>query len=81
MKFNLPNFAVAIHSKTMSNVQFVTDAKGQKTGVLLSMEQYEKMLEELEELADTRDFDKAKRSKLKSRPFREFLKEVKESQS
>lgn len=65
----------------MSNVQFVTDAKGQKTGVLLSMKQYEKMLEELEELADIRAFDKAKRSKLKSRPFREFMKEVKDSQS
>ena len=31
--------------------QYVVDAKGRKTGVLLSMEQYEKLLEDLHDLA------------------------------
>jgi exonuclease VII small subunit len=60
----------------MSNVQFVTDSKGQKTGVLLSMKQYEKMLEELEELEDIKAYDKAKRKAGKSQNFEEFLKEL-----
>jgi PHD/YefM family antitoxin component YafN of YafNO toxin-antitoxin module len=31
--------------------QYVVDSKGRKTGVLLSMEQYERLLEDLHDLA------------------------------
>jgi hypothetical protein len=31
--------------------QYVVDAKGRKTGVLLSLEQYERLLEDLHDLA------------------------------
>lgn len=31
--------------------QFVVDSKGQKTGVLLTLEQYEKLMEDLHDLA------------------------------
>ena len=65
----------------MSNVQFVTDAKGQKTGVLLSMKQYEKLLEDSEELEDIKAYDKAKRKPGKSQNFEEFLKELEPVQS
>jgi hypothetical protein len=34
-----------------SQQQFVTDAKGKKTGVLLSLRQYEKLREDLHDLA------------------------------
>ena len=35
----------------MSQAQYVVDEKGRKTGVLLSLEQYEKLLEDLHDLA------------------------------
>ncbi len=60
----------------MSNVQFITDAEGQKTGVVLSIKQYQKMLEDLEELEDIKAYDKAKRKAGKSQNFEEFLKEL-----
>jgi hypothetical protein len=41
--------------------QFLTDKKGNKTGVLLSMKQYNKLIEKLEDLEDVRLYDEAKR--------------------
>lgn len=35
----------------MSQAQFLVDDKGRKTGVLLSLKQYEKLLEDLHDLA------------------------------
>lgn len=35
----------------MSQAQYVVDDKGRKTGVLLSVKQYEKLLEDLHDLA------------------------------
>ncbi len=41
--------------------QFLTDKKGNKTGVLLSIKQYNKLIEKLEDLEDVRIYDEAKR--------------------
>ncbi len=65
----------------MSNVQYITNEQGQKTGVVLSMKQYQKLLDELEELAEVKAYDEAKRRGGKARNFREVLKEIEESQS
>ncbi len=35
----------------MSQAQYVIDEKGKKTGVILSLKQYEKLLEDLHDLA------------------------------
>jgi PHD/YefM family antitoxin component YafN of YafNO toxin-antitoxin module len=35
----------------MSEAQYVIDSKGNKTGVLLSLEEYERLLEDLHDLA------------------------------
>ena len=37
--------------------QFLTDAKGKRTGVLLDLQTYEHLREAEEELADIRDYD------------------------
>ena len=37
--------------------QFLTDAKGKRTGVLLDLQTYEQLREAEEELADIRDYD------------------------
>ena len=41
--------------------QFVTDKQGKKVAVLISMRDYKKMIDEMEELDDIRTFDKAKK--------------------
>ncbi|MEO5648481.1 MAG: hypothetical protein ABIR03_01005 [Ginsengibacter sp.] len=54
--------------------QFLTDNKGKKTSVLLSMKDYEKIMEELEELGDIKAYDKAKKRNEKTVPLRDAIK-------
>jgi len=42
--------------------QFLTNEKGERIGVLISVEEYEKILDDLEELWAIREFDEAKAS-------------------
>lgn len=44
------------------SIQYVIDENGKRVGVVLPVEEYERMLEELEELEDMRLFDEAKAS-------------------
>ncbi len=58
----------------MTNVQYITDAAGQKTAVILPIEDYEEMLEDLhfgEVARESKDEPK--------RDFTEMLKEMRES--
>ncbi len=41
--------------------QFLTDKKGKKIAVLISIEKYDKLIEKLEDLEDVRLYDEAKR--------------------
>ena len=41
--------------------QFLTDEKGNKTAVLLSIKKYNKLIEKLEDLEDVRLYDESKR--------------------
>jgi hypothetical protein len=56
--------------------QFITDTKGRKISVILPMRDYNKMIEELEELADVRAYDEAKASGEESIPFKQAIKEI-----
>lgn len=40
-------------------LRYIVDAKGKKTEVVLPIEVYERLIEELEELEDIRDYDEA----------------------
>jgi hypothetical protein len=42
------------------DVQYLVDTKGQKTGVVLSVEEFQKLLSLLEEAQDIQDFHNAK---------------------
>jgi hypothetical protein len=42
--------------------QFITDDHGKKIAVILSMKDYQKMLEELEDIEDVRLYDNAKKN-------------------
>ena len=53
--------------------QYITDKKGKKISVVISITQYKKMLENLEELEDIRLYDAVKTRKEKSIPFNQYL--------
>ena len=58
----------------MTNVQYITDAQGHKTAVILPIEDYEELLEDLH-------FGEAARESKDepSRPFDKVLKEMREN--
>lgn len=51
--------------------QFVTDNEGNKLAVILPIQEYHKLIEELEELEDIRLFDQAKEDDEPSIPLEE----------
>ena len=58
--------------------QYITDKKGKKLSVVISITEYKKMLEELEELEDIRLYDAVKARKEKSLPFTQYLQRRKQ---
>ena len=58
--------------------QYIVDASAQRRAVVLSMEEWERLLEELEELADVRLFDEAKRTPEEEIPFELAMREIEE---
>ena len=53
--------------------QYITDKKGKKLSVVISITQYKQMLENLEELQDIRLYDAVKARKEKTIPFNQYL--------
>jgi len=55
--------------------QFITDDQGKKVAVILPIDEYKKMMEELEELEDIRLYDQAKKEDNGERlPLIDYLK-------
>jgi len=61
------------------NLQFITDGKGNKIAVILPMEEYKRICEELEELESIRAYDAAKASKDELIPFEQAIEEIEKS--
>jgi PHD/YefM family antitoxin component YafN of YafNO toxin-antitoxin module len=60
------------------NPQFVTDKKGRKTAVQLSVKEYEYLIEELEMKEDIALYEKVKADKKESyMPLKDYLKKGK----
>jgi hypothetical protein len=57
--------------------QFITDDHGNKLAVILPMRDYQKMLENLEEMEDIKLYDEVKARKEEALPFSEYLKKRK----
>jgi hypothetical protein len=57
----------------LSIPQYITDNKGRKISVVLPVKDYERMIEDLEELEDIRLYDEVKAKKEKSIPFGQYL--------
>jgi hypothetical protein len=60
----------------LPNKTYVVDDEGKRVGVLLEMEEYRKILSELEELESFRAFDAAKASKEEAIPFDQAIREI-----
>ena len=62
----------AVHPK------FVVDEHQNRKAVLLPYEEWQRIVEEMEELADIRAYDKAKASPSEPLPFEDAVKEIRE---
>jgi hypothetical protein len=60
--------------------RFIIDEKGQRIGVLLDIEDYQRLLEELEELEAIRAYDAAKASGDEVLPLEQALAEIEQDQ-
>jgi hypothetical protein len=59
------------------NPQFIKDEAGNDLGVFLTSSEYQKLLEELEELEDIKAYDEAKsRENDEAIPFRQAIEEI-----
>jgi len=56
--------------------QFITDVEGNKNAVILPIQEYTKLLDELEEMEDIRLYDEAKADKSPSIPLDEAIKMI-----
>ncbi len=59
--------------------QFLVNEKGEKVAVVIGIKEYEKILEELEELEGIRAFDEAEASGETPIPFDQAIAEIKRS--
>jgi PHD/YefM family antitoxin component YafN of YafNO toxin-antitoxin module len=61
----------------MSNTspQYITDEKGKRVFVILSVEEYERLLEELEELEDIRLYEEVKARKEDTMLLSEYIQQ------
>lgn len=56
--------------------RYLVDEEGNRVGVFLDMEEYRKLLEELEELESVRAYDAAKASKDEAVPFHKAVADI-----
>ena len=61
--------------------QYLVDETGKRIGVLLDIDQYHKMLEELEELEVIRAYDAAKAADDESVPLKKALDEIEKNRN
>ena len=60
----------------LPNKTYIVDDAGKRVGVLLDMDEYRRILGELEELESMRAFDAAKASKDEAVPFDQAVLEI-----
>jgi hypothetical protein len=58
-------------------VQYMVDETGKKTGVLLSIEEYEELLEKIEDTEAIKMLRKMKKTPAKTRSFDDFVNKLK----
>jgi len=64
---------------TLVNPQFLTDAKGRKKSVLLSVADYKRLMEHLEDLEDTLALDEARRTAKRFRNYADIRENLRKA--
>jgi len=59
--------------------RFIVDDHGEKTGVILDLAEYKKLLEEAEELEEIRAYDAAKAAGDEAIPFEQAVREIEQN--
>lgn len=59
--------------------RYIVDKNGQRVGVLLDIDEYRRLLEEIEELESIRAYDAAKASGDEMIPFEQAVTEIEQS--
>jgi chaperonin cofactor prefoldin len=62
--------------KSKTGVRFIFDEKGKKTGVLIRIKQFEKLMQELEDLKDLATVYERTGKKFKPIPYEKIRKEL-----
>ena len=63
------------------NEKYIIDKKGNRTGVIVPIGDYKKIIEDLEELESIRVYEKAKASGDEAIPFGKALKEIEDDRT
>ena len=63
------------------NIDYVTDEKGHKKSVVLKVTDFERMQEELEDLQDALELEKARKDASGFKKWRDFIKEIQTKKS
>ena len=63
------------------HTQFITDEKGKKIAAILPFKDYQKYLDDLDEINAIKAFDKATNKKIELVPFEQALKDLKKLRS
>ena len=61
---------------SLHNEKYLVDEKGERVAVVLGIEEYQKMLAELEELEAIRAYDAAKAAQDEAIPFEQAVREI-----
>jgi len=62
------------------NERYVVNEKGERVSILLDISEYQRILEELEELESIRAYDAAKVAKDEAIPFEQAVNEIEQGQ-
>jgi len=60
----------------LKNIDYLTDEKGQKKSVVLKVTDFERIQEEIEELEDALELEKARKDATGFKKWKDFLKEI-----
>jgi PHD/YefM family antitoxin component YafN of YafNO toxin-antitoxin module len=60
----------------LKNIDYVIDEKGKKKNVVLSVSDFERIQEEIEDLEDALELEKARKNATGFKRWKDFIKEV-----
>lgn len=64
---------------SLTNFQYLTDASGKKTSVLIPIEIFNDLMEQLEELEDIKAYDLVKEQQEEIIPFEQAIEEIEQA--